>query len=449
MSEGPSSPSRAATILWPLTLVAAVHLLTTPGQWLLTDQKEYILVADRMVGRRSLHLAEAGEGPRADLPWVAPPRPGEPQRSRLLPLTSVALVPFLVADRALGSARPPADRPLVQLQGHVFVLAGLGVLGLALAERRARAASIAAALVLTGLAWPVWHVSRRGGPEAIFIFLMALFLYGHARAGKAAKTRQSGIALMAVACALLPWGNPTGAVLGAALLAGTAGERALTGQNARPLAAPVVAWAASSVAFVALWNHGYHGHWWLGGYAPHLAAAGSVVDAASLPRGVAMHAAAMAVEAGPLIAVACAGAVAGRGKDHAALLPPLAVVGAMLLLFATFPQPEPTRRLAAAWPVWGAAAGGTLGELRWTVPVRQAVLALAAVIGFYGFWVTDGRYHAGPGGLFYPSVAWVRLWIEAAPAWQFALPCAALVAVIVVASRGTSRLLAVDEPVDG
>ncbi len=444
MSEGPSPPSRAATILWPLTLVAAVHLLTTPGQWLLTDQKEYILVADRLAGHGSLHLAEPGEGRRADLPWVAPPRPGEPQRSRLLPLTSAALVPFVLADRAMGSARPPADRPLVQLQGHVFVLAGLWLLGLTLAEHRASAASIAAALVLTGLAWPVWQVSRRGGAEALFIFLVALFLFGHARAREEARTRRSGVALMSVACALLPWGNPTGAVLGAALLAGTAGERALTGRDARLLSAPVLVWVASSAALVALWNHGYHGHWWLGGYAPHLAAARSVVDAVSLPRGFAMHARAMAVEAGPLVAVACAGAIAGKRNDRAALVTPLAVVGAMLLLFATFPQAEPTRRLAAAWPAWGVAAGRTSGRLRWTLPVRQATLALAAVAGFHGFWTTEGRYHAGPGGLFYPSVAWVRLWIESAPGWQFVLPCTALVLVLVVAAGKTSRLLAVD-----
>ena len=450
MSEGPSPPaSLAATILWPLTLVAAVHLLTTPGQWLLTDQAEYILVADRLVGRGSLHLAEPGEPRRAELPWVAPAPPGEPQRSRLMPLTSVALAPFVLADRALGSTRPPADRPLVHLQGHVFVLAGLGLLGLALAKHRASAAGIAAAVVITGLTWPVWQVSRRGGAEAIFIFLVALFALGHARAGDGTKMHRTGVVLMSLACALLPWGNPAGAVLAAALLGGAAAERAWTGAGPRVLTGPVLAWAASSAALVVLWNHGYHGHWWLGGYAAHLAAPGSVIDAASLPRGIGLHLRAIALEAGPLLAVVGAGALAGNRRDRAALLPPLALVGAVVLLFATFPQPEPTRRLAAAWPAWGFAAGRTFGRLRWTLAVRQAVLALAAVVGFHGFWSAEGRYHAGPGGLFYPSVVWVRLWIASAPAWQFVLPCAALVVLLVVAAGKTSRLLAVDEPVHG
>ena len=449
MSEGSGPSSRRATILWPLTLVAAVHLLTTPGQWLLTDQAEYILVADRLVGRGSLHLSEPGEAPRPELPWVAPARPGEPQRSRLLPLTSIALAPFVLADRALGSTRPPPDRPLVHMQGHVFVLAGLGVMGLTLAQNRASAAAIAAALVLTGLAWPVWQVSRRGGAEAIFIFLVALFALGDARADDGTSTHRTGILLMSLACALLPWGNPTGAVLAAALLVGTGAERAWTGQNPRALVAPVLAWAASSAALVVLWNHGYQGHWALGGYAPHYGAPHSVVDAASFPRGIGLHLRAIALESGPLLAVALAGALAGDRRDRAALLPPLALVGAMVLLFATFPQPEPTRRLAAAWPAWGVVAGRTLGRLRFPLPARQGVLAVAAVVGFHGFWITEGRYHAGPGGLFYPSVVWVRLWIGSAPAWQFALPCVALVVAVVVATARTSRLLAEDAPAHG
>jgi len=279
-------------------------------------------VADRLVDRGSLHLAEPGEGRRAELPWVAPARPGEPQRSRLLPLTSVALAPFVLADRAMGSTRPPADRPLVHLQGHVFVLAGLGLLGLALAQHRASAAAIAAALVLTGLAWPVWQVSRRGGTEAIFIFLVALFLLGHARAGDGTRTHRPGVVLMSLACALLPWGNPTGAILGAALLGGAAAERAWTGQSPRSLAGPVLVWAASTAALVVLWNHGYHGHWWLGGYAPHLGAPRSVIDAPSLPRGMVLHLRALALDAGPLLAVAVAGALAGNRRDRAALFPP-------------------------------------------------------------------------------------------------------------------------------
>jgi hypothetical protein len=437
-----------AAILWPLGLVAAVHLLTTPGQWLFTDQKEYILVAERLVLKGSLHLAEPGEPPRKDLPWVASPRQDEPLRSRLLPLTSFALGPFVLADRALGSKHPTADRPFVHLQGHAFVLAALAVMALALADRGASASAIAAAVVLTGLAWPLWMVSRRGGAESVYVFLVALFVLGHAR-WSTDPGRPRGRALMAVACGLLPWGNPAGAVLGAALLAGALGEAWWTGRDWRGVAIPAITWAASSAALVLVWNHWYHGHWWLGGYATHLAAERTVVDTAALSRGVLLHLKAIAVEAGPLIAVAALGAFAGDRRDRAFLLIPVFLAAAMFVLFAAFPDPEPTRRFAPVWPAWGVAAGSTFARLRWGIEARQAALALAAVVGFHGFWITEGRYHAGPGGLFYPSVKWVRMWIDSAPAWQYALPCFALVALIIAAARQTSRLLAVDEPAGG
>jgi hypothetical protein len=118
----------------------------------------------------------------------------------------------------------------------------------------------------------------------------------------------------------------------------------------------------------------------------------------------------------------------------------------MLVVFAAFPQPEPTRRLAAAWPAWGYCVGRTMRNLTAGPTARQAVIALAAVIGFHGFWTTEGRYFAGPGGLFYPSVLWVRLWIESAPAWQFLAPVAALLAIMALAASHASRLIAFDGP---
>jgi hypothetical protein len=316
-------------------------------------------------------------------------------------------------------------------------------IAVALVERRVTPGAIAAALVLTGLAWPVWQVSRRGGPEAVFILLVGLFLVAQTRV--ASGTRH-GVALMAVACALLPWGNPSGAILAAAMLAGSWGEALWNGQHPRRLAVPAAAWAASTAAQVVLWNHGYHGHWWLGGYAAYLATPGSVVDPPSVLGGLGLHLMAMAKEAGPLIAVAAAGAFAGDRRERAALFVPVAMVAAMLVVFAAFPQPEPTRRLAAAWPAWGYCAGRTIRNLSAGPTVRQGVIALAAVIGFHGFWTTEGRYFAGPGGLFYPSVLWVRLWIESAPAWQFLVPAAALLAAMVVAASHATRLIAFDGP---
>jgi hypothetical protein len=438
-----AAPSRAASLAWPLALVAGIHLLTTPGQWLSTDQKEYILVADRLVGRGSLHLAEAGEAPRTDLPWVAPAAPGQPQRSRLLPLTSIALAPLVLADRGIAGSRPPADRPLVQLQGHAFVLAGLALVGLAVAGEGVPAAGAAAAIVLTGLSWPVWQVSRRGGPEAIFVLLVALFVLGAARAS-APRTAASGVAMMAVSAALLPWGNPTGPVLAASLLAGYGAFRWVSGGDLRVLAWPAAALTASSAAVVVLWNHHYHGHWWLGGYATHLSAAGSVVDPAVLAGGVREHVASAAVQGGVLLAIALAGAYSVAPARRWALAVPAALLASMLALFSAFPQPEPTRRLAAVWPAWGAAAGAAFPGLFRSLSAREAGVALAAVIGFHGFWSTEGRYHEGPGGLFYPSVLWVRMWIDGVPAWQYALPCAALLALVAVAASRTTRLLAED-----
>jgi len=445
MSEALRGPAATfpPAVLWPLALVASVHLLTTPGQWLVTDQAEYILVADRLLERGSLHLAEAGEAPRAALPWVMPPEEGQPQRSRLLPLTSIALVPFAAADRVAASGLPPASRPLVHLQGHVFVLAGLAVIGIALVQSRAAPSSIAVALVLTGLAWPIWQVSRRGGPEPVFVLLVAVFLLGRTRVEGRAR---GGRTLMSIACALLPWGNPTGPILSAALLAGACAEQIWTGGDTRRLVVPFASALVSTVSLVLLWNVGYHEHWWLGGYAAYHSAAGSVVDPRSLLDGAWRHITATAKEAGLLIAVAGAGALAGRRREGAALLVPVGLVAAMLVMFAAFPHPEPTRRLAAAWPAWGYCAGRTMQNLAAGPTARQGVIALAAVIGFYGFWTTEGRYFAGPGGLFYPSVLWVRLWIESAPAWQFLVPAAVLLAIMAVAASHTSRLIAFDGP---
>jgi hypothetical protein len=447
MSEALRGPAAITpAIFWPLALVASVHLLTTPGQWLVTDQAEYILVADRLLERGSLHLAEAGETPRVELPWVTQPLPGQPQRSRLLPLTSIVLLPFVAADRLAASSLPPASRPLVHLQGHVFVLAGLGVMALALVRRGASDSTIAVTVVLTGLAWPIWQVSRRGGPEPVFVLLVALFLLGQAlREGGAFR---QGLLAMALVCALLPWGNPTGLVLGGALLVGAAAEDAWTGGSPRALAIPAATWAVSTGAVILLWNHGYHGDWRLGGYAPYHSATGSVVDAASVWSGLRLHLEAIVVYGAPLIAVALAGGALGSGRERVALCVPVALVASMIMMFAAFPQPEPARRIAAAWPALGGAAGRAILRARWPVGVRQVLVALGAVVGFHGFWSAEGRYFEG-GGFFYPSVLWVRLWIREAPAWQFLVPSAALLILLIVAASNTSRQLARDEVVAG
>jgi hypothetical protein len=52
----------------------------------------------------------------------------------------------------------------------------------------------------------------------------------------------------------------------------------------------------------------------------------------------------------------------------------------------------------------------------------------------------EGRYYQGPDGLFYPSVLWVKLALDHAPAWKTLLPVAALVAMAALAA---ARLAAV------
>jgi hypothetical protein len=68
-------------------------------------------------------------------------------------------------------------------------------------------------------------------------------------------------------------------------------------------------------------------------------------------------------------------------------------------------------------------------------------VALGAIVSSFWFITFDGRYHPGPGGLFYPSVIWVRLWISGRPWWLFLVPPVILTLVAVCAALWVGRTL--------
>jgi hypothetical protein len=109
-------------------------------------------------------------------------------------------------------------------------------------------------------------------------------------------------------------------------------------------------------------------------------------------------------------------------------------------MFASFHQPEPTRRLAAVWPAFGAVAGLTWDRVRLPAATPQALVAATGLLGFYWLMRQEGRHFPGPGGLFYPNVVWVERILSGAPAWQL-LPALALLVAGAFAAGRTWQLL--------
>jgi hypothetical protein len=428
---------------WALLLVASLQLLTTAGTWSLTDHIEYAFVARRLLEHGAFDLAEPGVRRIEALPWLAAPDEG-PLRTRLLPATALTLYPFIALDRWLGVDVPRQYGRLIQLQGHLFVLAGLACLGAVLRRSGASHGATAAAIVLTGLVWPVWLIARRLGPEPILFFLVCLFLDGRtwAATGKRAPVRPAQL----VACALLPWVSPTGPVLGACLVgagvlqAWLEESSASAERRARVLGA---AWnalglAVGVVTVMVVWNRMYHGNWWLGGYAPYYTTL-APFGAPQRMDGLLLHFRALARDGGPLLLAALLGVRASPGRRAGLLALPVTLTLGLTLTFAAFHQPEPARRLAAVWPAFGAAAGLTWDRLRLPAGLAQALLAASGLLGFYWLIEHEGRRLPGPGGLFYPNVLWVERWLNGAPAWQWA-PALALLAAGAVAAAMTARL---------
>ncbi len=448
--ERPTAPASQASTdpawRWGLLLVASIHLLTTAGAWYVTDHAEYLFVARRLLDRGTLDLAEPGVRRVAALPWLIAPRDG-PLRTRLLPATPLSLLPLLALDRALGSERPNQYGRLVHLQGHVFVLAGLALLASAVQSRGASSRATALTVALTGLVWPVWLVARRIGPEPILVFLVCAFLAGGER-GMAGQRRAAVVSQLAV-CALLPWVSPTGPLIGLALvLAGLVDAWLDARRGARPAGTPrrplpLAAWAPAIglgigvVSVVLLWNYLYHGDWWLGGYAPYAKA--QFFGVRHPVQGFGLHLQALLLE-GPfilllaLLGLWCTGTPRAQG-----LTLPLCLTTALVLLFSSFYQPEPARRLAVVWPCWAVVVGRTLDRLKLAGPVPQALLGLSGLSGFYWLMRYEGRHHLGRDGLFYPNVLWVERLVTGAPPGPWVAALVMLLVLFLVSAAATWR----------
>jgi hypothetical protein len=419
-----------------LLLVACLHLLTTQGTWIVTDQAEYLAQAQRMLEGR-LILARADEPSYPGLPWTPRCPDDGIQRSRLLPFTSLSLAPLLALDHLLGLTDPVRIGRIVHLQGHIFVLAALALLGLAVRARGGSPGAVAAAVVLAGTCWPLWLVSRRSGPEPIQAALVAALLL--ARCLPAERARVS-LGLAVAVGALLPWTNPAGSVVGIGLALGFGLEDLASGagmKNALHRLAPLGCSLALSVAaYLVFWNWLYHGHFWGGGYV-HVQGGPQDFLRTSPIWGLLDHVRGFLVDGLVIVAVAVTGCVVRRSATS--LLPALGATLAMSGFFSTFYPHEPSRRLAFAWPLWAAAAGAAWDVLPLRRRERGLLLLAAALSGVALFLARDGAYLQGPDGIYYPCVLWLELAFAGRPLWQWALPVAALAGLAGFALRWLGR----------
>lgn len=429
--------TRRAGWSWSLLLVASLHLLTTIGGWLPMDQGEYLFAAERLVRDHTFTLAEAGSGRLARVPWV-PVVPSEPVRFRMLPLTPVALAPFVALDLALGFGGPDKTGLLAHLVGHLQVLGALALLGLTLSVAGASERATAFAVAATGLAWPVWFVSRRGGAEPVLILLVALFLFGGELRRR--RGRGAGVALQGLALLLLPWAHATGPMVGGILLGAEALHGVGPGQR-RPLFVLLLCLGLGEASLVGLWNAGYHGSWWGGGYARYYRSRPMLGVAPLLP-GLLRHLGSLLLE-GPALLLVAAAALRPPPRGAWRAVAPAALLSlALAAFFATFHQVEPTRRLALVWPAWGLAAGLAFDRVaRWRV-APGVLLLVTGLVSFHWFLAVEGRYYLGPGGSFYPSVLWVRQLLEHGACATTLAPPLGLTLLLVVAGARVGRTLA-------
>jgi hypothetical protein len=166
---------------------------------------------------------------------------------------------------------------------------------------------------------------------------------------------------------------------------------------------------------MALWNHGLHGNWLKGGYAS-LEPPGGAFGVFSIGSGLRFQVAEMLQNPLPLAATAVAlWAAPGWGVPVRRLVPGYLALLALLLLFSTHYfhfAGEPTRHLSVVWPLVHVALARSWPEHSGARLLLWGLLALQAVLSIHWFFVSDGRFWQGPGGLFYPSVLWVKLAID-------------------------------------
>lgn len=233
--------------VWPLALVAAMHLLSTSGTWWITDHGEILATADRFLATGRLNLVSLGPGWED---WTRIVEARGSTETRFLPLSVMALIPFLALDLLFGFRDPTSFR-FAHLQGHVFVLAGIALCGRRLAQEGKSNALTALSILVLGLNWPVWMIARRIGPEPILFALLAAFVAGGTRARLAVLI-------------LLSWTHATGPLLGAGGLLWWWLQKRGSGDRSMPKAA--IAWALGIATVGLFWNFPVHGHMFLGGY---------------------------------------------------------------------------------------------------------------------------------------------------------------------------------------
>jgi hypothetical protein len=432
-----SGPARSVSWSWSLVLVGCVHLLVTPGSWIVSDHAEELFMARRLITHGTLTLAGAGE-PLPELPWWTPD-PAAASRSRLFPGTALALLPLLAIDRALGWDRPREFGRLTHLGGHLYVWGALALLGLAVTGAGASPRAAAVMTVLVGTAWPTLQIGRHSGAEPVMAFLLAVFLWGRVSGRRRAR---------AAACLLLPWINPTGCLLSlglaaAALADAFAGRReAAERRRAKADAGRLAAIATAAVASVLLvWNQLYHGHWWGGGYATQ--GATNALLARSPVEAVAFFVSESLLFVPVLIMLAVVGGVAA-GREG---LRWLALAGWLLALhlalFAVFTGlgQDPARRLSVVWFAWGFVVGITWDRLGLKGRLPHGLMAIGLLLGLYWFELREWNYYPAGDGGYYPLVIWVTLALREGPTPRLILPVLALSGLGLLALQRSWRLL--------
>jgi hypothetical protein len=418
------------------------QLLAAEGTWVVSDHAETIYTARRLLTAQSFDFAGVGEKVE-HLPWLIA-EPGQPPRPRLFPGVPIAILPFVALDHGLGLDRTRDLGFFVHFAGHVFMGGALLLMGWTLRRQGASERAAVAAILITGLLWPVWQVSRRGGAEPFLALLVAAYLAADA-------ARHFG-ARAAIAAAL-PWCHPTGTLLAPVLALSAAARPGFLERDAagrRPLvreALLLLACAASgSLGIVLVWNGLYHRRFF-GGYALYSAPeAMGMGNPVSWMLGYVRESLLLCPV---LLLLAVVGALAASPEVRRSFAVPGALLALFLILFALLSHPtafEPARRLSVVWVALGFAVGRSLDYL----PLGRLAIAGLALLsmlnGLYWYRIVDGNYYpwystTGAQWEWEPLVLWITLAIQGRPFWWSALPIALLSALGCFAAVRAARPL--------
>jgi hypothetical protein len=407
-------------------VVTCAQLLAALGTWVVSDHAENIYTARRLLTARSFDFAGVGEKVPY-LPWLLA-APGQPPRPRLFPGFPIAILPFVAVDHALGLDRTRDLGVVVHFAGHVFMGGALALLGWTLRRQGVSQRATVAAILLVGLIWPVWQVSRRGGPEPFLALLVAAYL---------AADSVGRFAPRAALAAALPGCHPTGTLLAPVLALSAAARPGFLEKDAqgrRPRvreALLLLACAASgSLGIVVVWNGLYHRSFF-GGYAMYGATRAILMDN---PWVFFLGYVAESLLLCPvLLLLALLSGVSGS-QARRALAVPAAMLVLFLILFALLSHPtaaEPARRLSVVWIAFAFAVGRSLDRLPLSAGALAGLVLLSMLNGFYWYRIVDGNYYPwydAQGGQWEwePLVLWITLAVDGRPFWWSAAPIAVL-----------------------